>query len=255
MGLLDFLKRKAPPQFSWVPHERIYEGFPLFLRRCTSSDTPENRRAFSLRVSLTHELTEALQNGLPEPTYNRGLADFDAAVWSAFSMPLTGVPVLIETFGGRRIYYFYVLPDTDVSAVIARLAKAFPGEKLTGKVKVDSEWKFLASYSKDLWLDENGDVLAQMQAMGDNLDIPRDMNFAFVFGTQSEAERFVAFITGDPEFEAEASSDQASKIWQAEVTHFMMPTHGAITELEDRLAKLAAKYGGEPDGWGSFKQP
>ena len=102
--------------------------------------------------------------------------------------------------------------------------------------------------------DENGDVLRRMQASGDNLDVPRDMNFAFAFKTQSEAERFAAAVTA-PDYHAEASPYSERKMWQAEVTHHMTPTHAAITELEARLTKIAVEYGGEADGWGSFQQP
>jgi hypothetical protein len=102
--------------------------------------------------------------------------------------------------------------------------------------------------------DENGDVLRRMQAHGDNLEAPRDINFAFAFRTQSEAERFATAVTA-PDYRAEASEYPERKMWQAEVTHFMLPTHAAITELEARLSKVASEYGGEPDGWGSFQQP
>ena len=102
--------------------------------------------------------------------------------------------------------------------------------------------------------DENGDVLRKMQASGDDLDVARDMNFAFAFKTQSEAERFAVAVTA-PDYHAEASLYPERKMWQAEVTHHMTPTHAAITELESRLTKIAAEYGGEADGWGSFQQP
>lgn len=102
--------------------------------------------------------------------------------------------------------------------------------------------------------DENGDILRQMQAAGDNLEAAREMNFAFVFKTQPEAERFASMVNAQG-FSAEASDYPERKMWQAEVTHFMLPTHEAITELESRLSKMAAEYGGSPDGWGSFLQP
>jgi Regulator of ribonuclease activity B len=102
--------------------------------------------------------------------------------------------------------------------------------------------------------DENGDVLRKMHAAGDNLDAARDINFSFVFKTQSEAERFAAAVTA-PDFRAEASAFPERKMWQAEVTFFMLPTYAAISELETRLSKVAAEYGGSPDGWGSFLQP
>jgi hypothetical protein len=102
--------------------------------------------------------------------------------------------------------------------------------------------------------DENGDVLRQMQAAGDNLEAEREMNFAFTFKTQPEAERFASGVTAQG-FLAKASDYPERKMWQAEVTHFMLPTHEAITELESRLSKMAAEHGGSPDGWGSFLQP
>lgn len=102
--------------------------------------------------------------------------------------------------------------------------------------------------------DENGDILRQMQAAGDNLDAARDMNFNFVFKVQSDAELFATKATAQ-DFHAEASSYPASKMWQVVVTHPMMPTHAAITELETRLTKIAADSGGKADGWGSFIQP
>ena len=102
--------------------------------------------------------------------------------------------------------------------------------------------------------DVNGDVLRQMQAAGDNLNAPRDMDFAFAFKSQSEAERFASAVAA-PDFRAQASDYPERKMWQAVVTHFMLPTHAAITELEIRLSKVAAEYGGEPDGWGSLGQP
>jgi len=102
--------------------------------------------------------------------------------------------------------------------------------------------------------DENGDILRKMQAMGDNLDAALDMNFAFAFKNEGDAQRFASAVTA-PDYRAEASRYEERKMWQTEVTHFMLPTYEAISELESRLSKIARAYGGEPDGWGSFMQP
>lgn len=102
--------------------------------------------------------------------------------------------------------------------------------------------------------DENGDILRQMQAAGDNLDASRDINYSFAFETQDQAERFVAAVMSSG-FQAEASPYPERKMWQAEVTHHMLPTHVAITELEAHLTEVASYYNGEADGWGCFIQP
>lgn len=101
--------------------------------------------------------------------------------------------------------------------------------------------------------DENGDVLRRMQAAGDNLSLARDIDFSFVFATQTEAQQFVAEVRS-PEYQAKSSAYPERQMWQAQVTHRMVPTHSGIAELEARLAAAAAKYGGKADGWGSFSQ-
>lgn len=101
--------------------------------------------------------------------------------------------------------------------------------------------------------DGNGDVLRRMQASGDQLDAARDMEFAFVFETRSEAERFAGEVAA-PGFQAKASPYPESGMWQVVVTHSMTPTHAAITELEARLTRMAVELGGKADGWGSFQQ-
>lgn len=55
---------------SWLATERIYEGFPFFLRRPVGVDTPENWQRFPNLVVITHTFTERLPDGRPEPKYN-----------------------------------------------------------------------------------------------------------------------------------------------------------------------------------------
>ena len=101
--------------------------------------------------------------------------------------------------------------------------------------------------------DENGDVLRRMQAAGDNLSVARDIDFSFVFAIQTEAQQFVSEV-GSPEYQADSSAYPERQMWQAQVTHRMVPTHRGITELEAKLSAMAAKYGGKADGWGSMSQ-
>ena len=68
-----------------------------------------HKKVFSVLVVVTHELSKASPNGLPDPDYNDGLLNFDADIRSAFEQKQTGQTVLIETFGGKRKYYIYVI--------------------------------------------------------------------------------------------------------------------------------------------------
>ena len=101
--------------------------------------------------------------------------------------------------------------------------------------------------------DDNGDVLRRMQAAGDNLDVARDIDFSFVFSTQTEAQQFVTEVRA-PEYQATSAAYPGRQMWEAQVTHRMVPTHSGITELEAKLSTVAAKYDGKADGWGSISQ-
>ena len=134
--------------YSWTTAETTHEGFPLFLRRPTNVDTAANRDAFSTLAIITHEFRERLPDGRPASDYNDSLADFDHQAVIAFDATGAGVPVLVETFGGKRNYYFYVLPETDVSGVIARLKASYPLEPVTWETRPDVGWSFLDRYAK-----------------------------------------------------------------------------------------------------------
>ena len=106
-------------------------------------------------------------------------------------------------------------------------------------------------------LDDNGDVLWRMASHGDNLDVPRDIDFSVVFPTEQHAEAFRefmesrGFVAGLRQF----SSQPEGLIWDVTVTHPMVPAHRTISTFELMLEEEAAAGGGVNDGWGSFQQP
>ena len=139
------------PNRPWIASQHTYEGFPLFLRRPTNVDTPANRKRYPILAVITHEFTKRYPDGRPEPDYNETLFDFDVEITSLFGSPPCGVPALVETFGGKRQYYFYVAPDTDISAAIQPVVHRYPHEKLTWKLCPKSGWEFLDKYAKDFF--------------------------------------------------------------------------------------------------------
>ena len=137
--------------YSWATAERTYEGFPLLLRRPTDADTPEHRRSFSDLVIVTHTFAKRLPDGRPDAGCNRGLEDMDVAIVRAFDATRSGVPVLVETFGGERNYYFYAAAGTDVSAILTPIVAAYPDERLSWKVRPNNNWCFLDQYAEDFF--------------------------------------------------------------------------------------------------------
>lgn len=136
---------------SWVTAQRFYQGFPLFLRRPIDVDTPENRRNFPDLVVLAHVFKERLPDGRPESRYNKTLEDFDHDLCSVFGSDQSGVPILIETFGGKRTYYFCASPDADVSSLVAGISQAYPNERLIWAREINNGWTFLDRYAADFF--------------------------------------------------------------------------------------------------------
>lgn len=101
--------------------------------------------------------------------------------------------------------------------------------------------------------DENGAVLRRMLEDGDDLTVPREVDFFLVFGEQAAADAFVpaANALGDVLVSVPEADDEG--IWQVTVSRHMAPKHAAITALEKELTVLAEPFGGYPDGWGCMQ--
>jgi hypothetical protein len=150
LGLVAFFVwRHLRPRRLWVTSQHTYESFPLFLRQPTNVDTPTNRQRFPRLAVVTHEFSRRYPDGRPEPGYNETLFDFDIAITSSFDSPPRGVPILVETFGGFRHYYFCVATDTDLAAAMQPVVQRFPEEKLTWEYRKTGGWDLLDKYSEE----------------------------------------------------------------------------------------------------------
>ena len=106
-------------------------------------------------------------------------------------------------------------------------------------------------------LDDNGEVLWRMASHGDNLDLPRDIDFSGVFPREQRAEAFRTFMEsgGFMATLRQFASQPEGLIWDVTVTQPMVPTHALISAFELMLGEEAAVGGGVNDGWGSFQKP
>ncbi len=104
-------------------------------------------------------------------------------------------------------------------------------------------------------LDDNGDVLRKLQHRGDDLSVPRDIDFSVVFATEANALAFAKLFDSPDSRLAVQRADVASEFpWDVTVTQHMVPEHSAIGDFEEVLARLALPLGGRNDGWGCFAQ-
>jgi len=103
--------------------------------------------------------------------------------------------------------------------------------------------------------DENGQVLRQMVEQGDDLSVPREVDFAVIFPTEDAALKFALRLlkSGQKVSFSEYEGNEALP-WQVLAHPFMEPTHENISGYEGLLAEEAESLGGRNDGWGCEAQ-
>jgi hypothetical protein len=99
--------------------------------------------------------------------------------------------------------------------------------------------------------DENGAVLRRLEEGGDDLTQPRNIDFEHVFPSKEGALFFAAQVVNHTD-DVKVAWFEDEQVWNVTVTRYMIPKHGAVTELENSLAEIARLHGGETDGWGCF---
>jgi hypothetical protein len=103
--------------------------------------------------------------------------------------------------------------------------------------------------------DETGELLRLMQEQGDDLSLPRDIDFFLIFETRDEALAFANQADLGREFRVDTSRYEKTSKWQARLTAHLVPVHAEIVMLEKQVARLGREHGGQPDGWGCAPAP
>jgi hypothetical protein len=103
--------------------------------------------------------------------------------------------------------------------------------------------------------DDNGDVLWRMAQHGDQLEKPRQFDFAVIFPTEQDALGFAVHLLKQGQKVSFSEYEEGEDMpWQVEVHPFFVPTHLSITQYEALLAADAANFNGRNDGWGCMQQ-
>jgi hypothetical protein len=109
----------------------------------------------------------------------------------------------------------------------------------------------MAGNTSDFSGDENGDVLRQMAEQGDDLSIPREIDFSVVFPSEEAALQFAVLLLRNGQKVSFSPYEEHDELpWQVQVYPFMLPTQENISGYEELLESEAAPFGGQSDGWG-----
>ena len=104
--------------------------------------------------------------------------------------------------------------------------------------------------------DANGDVLRRMEARGDDLARPRNIDFTVVFANESSAEQFAQhFRALGHKVSVEFTGTDEDFPWDVVVVQHMAPSYDGISNFEDLLQSVADGWGGHNDGWGCYSVP
>jgi hypothetical protein len=106
----------------------------------------------------------------------------------------------------------------------------------------------LATYPDDA----NGDVFRRMEAHGDDLTKPRDIDFAVVFPDERSAKNFAERIHSLGYKATVKNTEREDFPWDVIVVNHMASTYDGINNFEDLLKSIADDWGGQNDGWGCF---
>jgi hypothetical protein len=104
--------------------------------------------------------------------------------------------------------------------------------------------------------DANGDALRHMEAQGDDLTRPRNIDFTVAFADASSAEQFAEHLRASGHLvSVEHTETNQDFPWDVVVVQYMVPSYEGITNFENLLQAVADGWGGCNDGWGCFQEP
>jgi len=102
---------------------------------------------------------------------------------------------------------------------------------------------------------ENARILEDMAARGVDLEAPRVVDFEHRFGCRTTARAFAEEAQGSSCRSTVLEPDEPGEAWEVQCKVVIRPSADRITAEESRFARLAERYGGQPDGWGFLSNP
>jgi hypothetical protein len=99
--------------------------------------------------------------------------------------------------------------------------------------------------------DETGQVLAEMQAAGINLNEMHNVVFFQLFEQELQAKAMIEHLAEKtPDMIVTLAPDELPNVWDVNCTVSMIPSYEAIVAQEAEFELLATKFKGFNDGWG-----
>jgi hypothetical protein len=133
---------------TWSNAELEYEGLPLLLRKPDYQNILQFKSKFTKLVAIEHYLEIVDKLGLPKKSYNSNISKFDGYMCDLFTDTNDGIVFLIETFNGKRTYYYYCDNNLDIDILADEIKSKFDFN-IEIMSQNDDEWAFLHNYPMD----------------------------------------------------------------------------------------------------------
>jgi len=134
---------------AWKTGAVEHEGVPLYLRFPDGLDYDTLQKTYPQLIVLKQQLLHVNDKGAPQADHNDSLGEFDTYIVNFLEKSGNGITVLVETFGGKRIYYMYSKTSIDASAMESAIRRTYPEHSVTISAKSDREWGFIRRYARE----------------------------------------------------------------------------------------------------------
>lgn len=162
-----------------------------------------------------------------------------------------------QTGDRKRKFYFYGQADSDLTTLHAAMAKAFPDYTSSTFHFEDAGWQ---AYIDDIYPNEmamndisNRAVYQQLANLGDDLNIPREIDHTFQFSTLAQAQEFETIVKQAGYAVTIEPQDPPGLTYEVLAQRIDPPAR--LDPITFELSQLAAQMGGSYDGWGCRVAP
>lgn len=160
------------------------------------------------------------------------------------------------TTNGCRDFFFYVAQPQRWSTRVAACMRSFADYRYKAGTQEEADWSCYLSYlypsEADRQTIENRRVCYAMEQNGDKLSEAREIDHWAYFANAESLNAYVAeamclgFAVREISAPDDASDQHCAQLWRSDI-----PAFNAIDDVTLPLFNLAAKHGGEYDGWES----
>lgn len=99
--------------------------------------------------------------------------------------------------------------------------------------------------------DETGNVLADMQDAGIDLEKQHEVVFFQLFEKEEQAKNMAEYVSANiSDIKVSVHPDETPNVWDVDCTLVMLPSYDNVVEKEIEFEQIAEKFGGYNDGWG-----